>query len=856
MKDLKRVTISKKFTIATLIVASITIVIAYFVLNANKATMVEEVYLAAQKKLLLTFDQKIKAKKSIGITNAFSIANDGQIKKALLGDKRVLAIDSLKTINQTLKNNTSFKNVKIHIHTKDNKSYLRNWKVNKYGDDLSSFRASVVKVNATQKSVNGFEVGKAGLSLRSVVPLMNGTTHLGSLEFIQGLNSVAKSFNKKGEGFLLLMDKNKQVGTPDPSKIFKNDYIISQKFINQSFFDDTQNLDLKQLLSSKYIITDKFLYTYKVIKDFKGDKLGISIVAEPLSIVNESINHASILINLALLLIIITIIISLVATLIILKRTVLKPISNLLEAIKHVRNDHTSTKITVENNDEIGDTVIEFNEYLQSIEDGIDQDRIVINEAKSVITRANRGLLNTSIKAKANSQGIQELSDAINQLVEGMHKNLSILSQVLVSYSNAKFDYDVPFLEGITGEIASILGGAKNTGGTMSGILAMIDNTTKKLLFAAKDLNNSSSELSNSSNVQAAGLEETAAAIEEILNTIRKSSQNASKMAGLANDVTKASQEGEELAKETSTSMGEITTEVNAISEAITVIDQIAFQTNILSLNAAVEAATAGEAGKGFAVVAQEVRNLASRSAEAANEIKALVENATKKAQSGQKISANMIEGYSKLNTNISATINLIEDVANASKEQQNAMTQINDTVNDLDKATQQNANVASTINDMANSNQKLAEGLQTAVNRTSFLEKNKRRVCDADLMFDLNSLKADHIKFKNDAFLKCNNGQRFTVTDHHSCRLGKWLDNMKDSDFLDSPQWEELNESHRKVHMMTQDTVDLYAGGYDNGQVFSVTNNVEKNINIVFDLLDEIREHKCNQIMNRKQGN
>ena len=107
------------------------------------------------------------------------------------------------------------------------------------------------------------------------------------------------------------------------------------------------------------------------------------------------------------------------------------------------------------------------------------------------------------------------------------------------------------------------------------------------------------------------------------------------------------------------------------------VIDQIAFQTNILSLNAAVEAATAGEAGKGFAVVAQEVRNLASRSAEAANEIKALVGTATQKANDGKKISDEMIKGYEELNENITQTISLINDVEAASKEQQTGIEQI-----------------------------------------------------------------------------------------------------------------------------------------------------------------------------------
>ena len=135
--------------------------------------------------------------------------------------------------------------------------------------------------------------------------------------------------------------------------------------------------------------------------------------------------------------------------------------------------------------------------------------------------------------------------------------------------------------------------------------------------------------------------------------------------------------------------MDEINTQVNAINDAITIIDQIAFQTNILSLNAAVEAATAGEAGKGFAVVAQEVRNLASRSAEAAKEIKTIVENASQKADDGKKIANKMIEGYPTLNESISQTINLISDIEKASKEQQSGIVQINDSINALDKQTQ-----------------------------------------------------------------------------------------------------------------------------------------------------------------------
>jgi len=845
---MKSMSLAKKFALVTIIVTVVMLIIGYFILNKYKNDLKNEVYSNLNVELNYLVEQKLGSKLDVGISNAISIANDGLIQDSLSLNDRSLAIKALESLSVNMKKNTPFSNIKVHIHTKDNKSFLRSWKDQKFGDDLSSFRASIVKVNKTISSVNTFEVGNAGLSIRSVVPIIShDNKHLGSLEFMQGVNSVAKSFDKIGDAFFLLMDSSVAVAKAD-EKYKLGNYVISQKFINQDVLSDLRNVDFDKLINNKYLINDNYFYSYIDIKDFNGKRLGIALTSRSMKKVDIATNNAYTIIWTSLILLVVSLLVTMIISLVNMKKNIIAPILSLKDSIDDIKNNSTldSNRIEIKSKDEIGDVVQSFNEYLDSIARGQEEDKIVIEESRMIIGKVNAGLLNDRIKNTGHSEEVNSLVSEINNMITRMQTNLTQLSDVLVALANAKYDHPIPKIDGLTGLIASLFSGTKVTQSTINEVMCLIDQSNVELTNSASELSDASKRLSDSSNAQAASLEETAAAIEEISATIDKSSESAAKMALYAQNVTKSNETGRTLAYETSESMEQLSVEVNAIHESISVIDQIAFQTNILSLNAAVEAATAGEAGKGFAVVAAEVRNLANRSAEAAKEIKDLVESATTKAKDGKTITTKMIGGYNELNENIAVTIDLIEDVATASREQQLAMAQINDTVNSLDQATQQNASLASNISNMAEVTTSLAVQLQSAVNKTSIDKSAKLRICDTDMIFDVNKLKSDHIVFKNTNFSECKSNHKFTVKNDHECNLGKWIDANKDSEFAKSNEWQDLLVAHRRVHSMVQDTVDLYAQDYDNQQIFAVTENIEKNIEIVFDLLNKIREINC----------
>ncbi|WP_136440096.1 methyl-accepting chemotaxis protein [Pacificoceanicola onchidii] len=329
--------------------------------------------------------------------------------------------------------------------------------------------------------------------------------------------------------------------------------------------------------------------------------------------------------------------------------------------------------------------------YARAASDILD---VVVQKSSGRFGISARARAQISAANRAFTMDMAQVIEVYERLVqEEQARAFSYLDTAIGTMANGDLTHRIPAPspDGFPESFSDVREHLNSAVGNLSGTLRRIGSRTTDLASSAIDIGGGIDDLARRTENQASALEETAAAMEELSNSVREATTATDSAKTVAEEAQQELEDGISLIRDTSDAMTRIQASSDRISQIIGVIDDVSFQTNLLALNAGVEAARAGNAGRGFAVVANEVRTLATSTAEAAGEIKKLINESVDEIESGAKLAENVAQAFSQIMERFSKVSDLTAMVASGAKEQSRAVVEVNTSIAQIDQITQHN---------------------------------------------------------------------------------------------------------------------------------------------------------------------